>query len=130
MRKAKPGFSLMQNIAYFTQKIYWDAKNEMQCVPGTHKIDRTLRCKINFWWQKFCLGLLIQKWRGPWDSSWKFPLKTLLNIKTVINYAQSFRLWNKNDLTQKSIIQNNSFWQFTCAQFSHDIRWLVLYFWN
>ena len=49
----------------------------MQCVPGTHKVDRTLRCKINFWWQKFCLGPLIQKRRGPWDSSWKFLLKTL-----------------------------------------------------
>ena len=30
------------------KKLIWDPKNEMQCVPGTHKIDRTLRCKIKF----------------------------------------------------------------------------------
>ena len=63
---------------FYAKKLIWDAKNEMQCVPGTHKIDRTLRCKINFWWQKFCLGPLIQKRRSPWDSSWNFLLKTLI----------------------------------------------------
>ena len=41
------GFSLTQNIAYFIirKKLIWEAKNEMQCVPGTHCIDRTLWCK-------------------------------------------------------------------------------------
>ena len=30
---------------FYAKKLIWEAKNEMLCVPGTHKIDRTLRCK-------------------------------------------------------------------------------------
>ena len=74
---------------FYAKKIYWDAKYEMQCVPGMHKVNRTLQCKVNFWWQKFCLGPLIQKWKGPWDSPWKFLLKTLFGIADIVCITQT-----------------------------------------
>ena len=41
---------------FYAKKKIWDAKNEMQYFPGMQNINRILWCKINFWWQKFCLN--------------------------------------------------------------------------
>ena len=45
------GFSVMQKIVNYEQKIVWDVKIEMLCITGTQKIIylHILRqCKINF----------------------------------------------------------------------------------